>query len=89
MQLYLPPEYMVNKDFLKEVFTEKKQLMKLNDVKRVNVPLFDELSVVKFWPMMKTDCQFLTYFPSKLPKNRVTDREYFRNIFNTLYPDYV
>ena len=69
MQLYLPPEYMANKDFLKEVFTEKKQLMKLNDVKRVNVPLFDELSVVKFWPMMKTDCQFLAYFPSKLSKN--------------------
>ena len=47
---------MINKDFLKEVFTEKKKLLKLNDVKRVNVPLFDELSVVKFWPMMQTDC---------------------------------
>ena len=43
---------MVNKDFLKEVFTEEKALLKLNEVKRVNVPLYDELSVVQFWPMM-------------------------------------
>ena len=52
MQLYLPPEYMFNKDFLKEVFREEKQLLKLNEVNRVNVPLYDELAVAKFWDMM-------------------------------------
>ena len=52
VQLYLPPEYMLNKDFLKEVFREEKSLLKLNAVKRINVPLYDELAVAKFWPMM-------------------------------------
>ena len=52
VQLYLPPEYMMNKDFLKEVFREEKHLLKLNEVKRVNVPLYDELSVLTFWPMV-------------------------------------
>ena len=52
VQLYLPPEYMMNKDFLKDVFREEKNLLKLNEVKRVNVPLYDELSVITFWPMM-------------------------------------
>ena len=55
VQLYLPPTYMMNKDFLKEVFTEEKSLLKLDQVKRIHVPLYDELSVVKLWPMMKTD----------------------------------
>ncbi len=53
VQLYLPPEYMLNKDFLKQIFIEEKSLLNLNEVKRVNVPLYDELSVVRLWPMMK------------------------------------
>ncbi len=55
VQLYLPPEYMLNKDFLKAVLTEQKALLPLHEVKRINVPLYDELSVVKIWPMMQTD----------------------------------
>ena len=55
VQLYLPPEYMLNKDFLKAVLTEQKSLLQLEQVKRVNVPLFDELSVVKIWPMIQSD----------------------------------
>ena len=89
VQLYLPPEYMMNKDFLKEVFKEDKQLLQLNEVNRVNVPLYDELAVTTFWPMMKDDEHFMRFFPSKLPKGRVPDREYFWNIMHTLQPDYV
>ena len=55
VQLYLPPEYMLNKDFLKEVFAEQKGLLRLDEVKRINVPLYDELSVKKLWPMMQSD----------------------------------
>jgi len=43
---------MVNKDFLKEIFVEEKNLLRLDQVKRINVPLYDELSVVKLWPMV-------------------------------------
>ena len=89
MQLYLPPEYMMNKDFLKEVFAEDKELLELKAVSFINVPLFDELSVIKIWPMMKEDQPFMKYFPNKLPKGRVPDREYFFNVLNTLYPAYV
>ena len=65
---------MINKDFLKDVFTEKKKLLRLNEVKRVNVPLYDELSVTKIWPMMKSDELFMRHFPDKLAKGRVPDR---------------
>ena len=30
----------------------------------------------------------MKYFPSKLPKGRVPDREYFWNVMNTLMPEY-
>ena len=38
----------MNKDFLKEVLSEKKKLLELNSVKRINVPKYDELSVLSF-----------------------------------------
>ena len=79
----------MNKDFLKEVFAEDKELLELKEVRWINVPLFDELSVINIWPMTKEDKQCMKYFPQKLPKGRVPDREYFFNILNTLYPLYV
>ena len=83
MQLYLPPEYMMNKDFLKEVLAEDKALLRLEQVSRINVPLYDELSVGNIWPMLKSDEKFMLYFPAKMAKGRVPDREYFFNILNT------
>ena len=97
MQLYVPPDHMVswitlltaymskiNKDFLKEVFLNHKKLLKLSDVKFVQVPMYDELSVVKLWPLMQQDVEFMQYFPDKMPKGRVPDREFFFNVLNTL-----
>ena len=80
---------MLNKDFLKEVFADKKRLLKLKEVKWINVPLYDELSVAKLWPLMQDDTNFMLYMPSKLPKGRSPDRTYFFNIMNTLYENYV
>jgi len=57
----------MNKDFLKEVLTGSKKLLKLNEVNRVNVPKYDELSVLSFWPQMKEDEEFMKYFPAKFP----------------------
>ena len=45
----------MNKDFLKEGFAEDKELLELKEVRLINVPLFDELSVIKIWPMTKED----------------------------------
>jgi hypothetical protein len=55
VQLYVPPAKMINKDFLKKVLTEEKQLLELSEVKYVHVPHYDELSVKKFYPMLSQD----------------------------------
>ena len=41
---------MLNKDFLKEVFVEDKELLRIDRVKFIIVPLYDELSVINLWP---------------------------------------
>lgn len=62
--------------------------MSLGEVKRVNMPFFDELAVLHFWPDMKNDEAFMRYFPTRLPKGRFPDRDYFWNIMHTLMPEY-
>lgn len=75
---------MINKDFLKRVLREEKHLMPLTDVKYVNVPRYDELSVRKFWPIFQSDESFMKFMPEKDYKSILPDREYFWNIANTV-----
>ena len=80
---------MLNKDFLKEVFIEQKRFLRLDEVKRICVPLYDELAVIKIWPMTKEDESLSVFFPTKMAKGRVPDREYFFNILNTVHGEYL
>ena len=80
---------MLNKDFLKEILVEEKSLLRLDQVKRISVPQYDELSVIKLWPMLQSDEKFMRFFPTKMAKGRVPDREYFFNLVNTFQPTYL
>ena len=88
MQLYVPPKAMVNKDFLRQVFVEEKKLLPLSDVKWIQMPRYDELSVVNLYPKFKADAEIMAYLPDRLPKGRLPDREYLFNIVNTVHPEY-
>ena len=79
----------MNKDFLKQVLCNEKRLLALKEVKWINVPLYDELSVVNLYPDLKADKEFMQFFPDKLPKGRLPERVYFFNILNTVQEDYV
>ena len=63
MQLYLPPDTMLNKDFLRMILLEEKKLLTLADKREVNVPRYDELSVNILYPKFKDDANFMAYFP--------------------------
>ena len=89
VQYYMPPEDVVNKDFLKAVIAENKNLLHKSEVKFISVPHYDELSVKNLWPEVKKDAEFLRYFPSVYPKGKGPPREYFFNIMNTLMPEYL
>ena len=89
MQYYLPPAPTINKDFLKQVLADQKQLIRKEDVSFIEVPHYDELSVKALWPQFVQDDLFARYFPDEYPKDKGPPREYFFNILNTLYPDYL
>ena len=89
VQYYLPDESVVSKDFLKDVFGGKKQLMKKTDVQYVAVPHYDELSVKALWPDIKRDPEFTQYFPDTYPAGKGPPRQYFFDILNTLQPEYL
>lgn len=84
LQLYVPPDKMVNKDFLKRVFCEEKKLLELRNVKYVNVPHYEELSVKRFWPRVQSDENFMRHMPDPTPDGRLPDRTYFWNVLNTV-----
>ena len=76
----------MNKDFLKEVLAEDKRLFTVGEIRMRHVPLYDELSVKKLFPLMKDDELFMAYFPTKMPGSRLPDRDDFFNILNTITP---
>ena len=84
MQYYVPPEFMVNKDFIRDVLAERKKLMKLSAVKSVNVPHFDEISVKSVFPLFKDDPEIMNYIQDFLAAGKLPDRVYFFNILNTV-----
>ena len=52
LQLYVPPQFMMHRDFMRAVLAGKKKLMPLKDVHRVVVPKYEELSVEKVYPLV-------------------------------------
>ena len=80
---------MFNKDFLKLVLAKKKMLLKMSELKSVNVPKFDELSVKNIFPLIRQDVEVMKYFPDDYPKGREPDCTYTFNVLNTLRNQYV
>ena len=61
----------------------------MSELKSVNVPKFDELSVKNIFPLIRQDAEVMKYFPDDYPKGREPDRTYTFNVLNTLRNLYV
>ena len=76
---------MFTKDYAKDIFSEKKLLIKKKNVLYVEVPKFDELSVKNLYDKLLALDNMSKYFPDQYPKGRQCDREYMFNVANTLH----
>ena len=85
----MAPESQVNKDFLRQVFTNEKRLFKKYQVTYIHVPGYDELLVKKLWVDLKDDKNFNVFFQDQYPKDKGPCLEYFFNILNSVYPEYM
>ena len=78
---------MFTKDWIKQILKGEKKLMKMAELRGINVTKYDELSVKRLYDEL-LELEFMApYFPDKYPKGRVCDRDYMFNITNTLHPD--
>ena len=64
-------------------------LLKLEDVKQVDVKKYDELSVKNLYEQFMKLEGVKKYFPSKYPKGRQCCRTYMFNVVSTLHNDVV
>ena len=85
----MPPESLINKDFLKQVLADQKQLIKKQDVSYIEVPHYEELAVKNLYPQFAGDDLFTRYFPDEYPVGKGPPREYFFNVLHTLYPEFL
>ena len=76
---------MYTKDFAKEVFSGRKRLLKMREVKFINVTKYEELSVKNLYENFLSLDGMKFYFPDRYPRGTQCDREYMFNIANTLY----
>ena len=66
----MPTYEMYTKDFAKAVLSGRKKLLKLNDMKFVQVKKYEELSVKKLYPMFLELEGMPFYFPDSYPVGR-------------------
>ena len=79
----------MNRDFLRQVLKGDKDLLPMSDIKPINIPKFDELSVRNIFPKFKDDAAVMKYLQDKYPNERFPDRGYFFTVLNTVRPEYV
>ena len=80
---------MFTKDYAKDIFAEKKLLIRKKHVMMIIVPKYDELSVKNLYKKLLALDNMEKYFPSAYPKGRGCDRDYMLNVANTLHPGLV
>ena len=80
---------MFTREFAKEVLRGDKKLLKLKEVKFIEVVKYDELAVKHLYGEFIELPLMAEYFPNKYPKGRQCDREYMFNVANTLHEEVV
>ena len=89
VQLYVPPNASINRDFLRQVLKGEKSLMPIAACKFVNVPHYDELGVRHIFGKFQDDPAVMQYLMDEYLQNRYPDRDYFYTILNSVHPSYV
>jgi hypothetical protein len=77
----------MTKEWVRMILSGEKKLMKLNDIRPVEVGYFPEVSVKHLYAEFKARPPMVPYLPDTMPKGRQLDKKYFFTIVNTLYND--
>ena len=64
-------------------------MIKISEVKHINVPKYPELAIKNIYHLVTENVQASKFFPNSYPEGRHPDRDYTYNILNSLFPDLV
>jgi hypothetical protein len=64
-------------------------LLRIDQIRQINIPAFDELSVKRLWKDVSEDDDLAKYFPDKIEGNMLPERKYFFTVVNTVNPGYL
>ena len=88
MDAHLPPKQSCPFAFLQELAEKKKKFILRPQVPAFKLPTWPELSVSKLGPIVRKDPPFAEYFPSKLPKGKLPEKQFFWGVIFTIKPGY-
>ena len=61
----------------------------MNEINYIKVPIIEELSVLKVLEMIKEDDHIKTFYPDEFFTKKTPEREFFFNVLNTVYEDFL
>ena len=90
MGLFLPSYSGTKITFIKDILRNKKQVFRQNEVKHIEVPHYEELSVKNLYKDALKDNALRSYLPEEEEdSNRQPERDFFFGIVGTVKPDYL
>ena len=63
-------------------------MLPITEVNWINMPRYDELSVLQIMPEVEKFPEVMRYFPNNVRKVHDMNRVYFFNVLNTVVPEY-
>ena len=88
-EIYLDNDAYVNWTFVKKLFDGSKSSYKLTQIRRVELPRWDELSMKVLLPMALSDPELMRYLRDDVAESGCISRTFLVNIINTHYPSYL
>ena len=88
-QRYLDVDANVNWIFVKQLLAGRKKAFKLTDIRRIELPRYDELSIKVLLGMIHNDQAIRVYLRDDVSEDKPPSRSFLANIISTVYPRYL
>lgn len=90
MGLYLPTYEATKLSFVRAILQNKKRALKSIEIKKINVPKYEEISVKNLYNDAMSDPDLAQYLPDpKMSSGKLPEREFFFGIMATIRADYL
>jgi hypothetical protein len=88
--LFLPSYEATKLSFIRAILQNKKKVLKSNEIKKITVPMYAEISVKNLYDDAMNDQELKQYLPDlEQSSGKLPEREFFFSVMNTIKQDYL